>query len=140
MNAEQKLVRKRLGILELGKALGNVSEACRRRGVSRTQFYVYKRRFRVHGLQGLKNRAPVHKSHPFTTTPWLEDLILAVSLEHPEWGCVRLSDHLKREDISVSSPTIQRILGKHSMGSRQERMLKSEQNIRHGAGDCAETK
>ena len=37
--AEKKLTRKRLSALELAEKLGNVSEACRRRGVSRIQFY-----------------------------------------------------------------------------------------------------
>jgi len=49
VKAEQKLARQRLSVLELAEALaealGNVSEACRRRGISRTQFYEYKRRF-----------------------------------------------------------------------------------------------
>jgi ACT domain-containing protein len=45
MKAEEKLAHQRLSVLELGEALGNVSEACRRRGISRTQFYEYKRRF-----------------------------------------------------------------------------------------------
>ena len=45
MKAEKKLARGRLSVLELAEALGNVSEACRRRGISRTQFYEYKRRF-----------------------------------------------------------------------------------------------
>ncbi|MFP6869404.1 MAG: helix-turn-helix domain-containing protein, partial [Nitrospinota bacterium] len=43
--AEKKVVRGRLSALQLAEALGNVSEACRRRGMSRTQFYEYKRRF-----------------------------------------------------------------------------------------------
>ena len=51
--AEKKVARHRLSVLELAKALGNVSEACRRRGISRTQFYEYKRRFQTHGLEGL---------------------------------------------------------------------------------------
>lgn len=45
MNPEEKVIRQRLSVLELAQALGNVSEACRRRGVSRTQFYEYKKRF-----------------------------------------------------------------------------------------------
>jgi hypothetical protein len=67
MKAEQKLARQRLSVLELAEALGNVSEACRRRGISRTQFYEYKRRFQTHGMEGLKDLPPVHKSHPATT-------------------------------------------------------------------------
>jgi ACT domain-containing protein len=47
VKAEQKLARQRLSVLELAEALGNVSEACRRRGISRTQFYEYKRRFQT---------------------------------------------------------------------------------------------
>jgi len=59
-----KLARQRLSMLQLAEALGNVSEACRRRGVSRSQFYEYKRRFKTHGLKGLKDLLPIQKLHP----------------------------------------------------------------------------
>lgn len=129
MTAEEKLARQRLSVLELAQALGNVSEACRRRGISRTQFYEYKRRFQTHGLEGLKDLPPIHKSHPFTTPPETVERILELSLQHPAWGCVRLSDHLKLEGISVSSPTVQNILIKHGMGSKYERWLKLEELV-----------
>ena len=67
--AEKKVVHHRLNALELAKALGNVSEACRRRGISRSQFYEYKRRFQTHSLEGLKDLPPIHKTHPMTTPP-----------------------------------------------------------------------
>ncbi|RMG85937.1 MAG: helix-turn-helix domain-containing protein, partial [Chloroflexi bacterium] len=69
MNAQEKLARQRLSALQLAQALGNVSEACRRRGISRSQFYEYKRRFQTYGLEGLKDLPPIHKSHPQTTPP-----------------------------------------------------------------------
>jgi transposase InsO family protein len=112
--------------LELAQALGNVSEACRRRGISRSQFYEYKRRFQTHGLQGLKDLPPVHHSHPQTTPPEVVKRLLELSLHNPMWGCVRLSDQLKLQGLSVSSPTIQKILIKHGMASRYERLLKLE--------------
>ncbi|RLG35236.1 hypothetical protein DRN98_01605 [Methanosarcinales archaeon] len=86
-----------------------------------------KRRFQTHGLEGLKDLPPIHKSHPFTTPPETVERILELSLQHPVWGCVRLSDHLKLEGISVSSPTVQNILIKHGMGSKYERWLKLEE-------------
>ena len=125
--AEKKVARHRLSVLELAKALGNVSEACRCRGISRTQFYEYKRRFQTHGLEGLVDLPPVHKTHPMTTPPETVDKILALSLEHPMWGCVRLSNQLRLAGISVSSPTIQKILIKHGMASRYDRLLKLEE-------------
>ena len=91
MTAEEKVARQKLSVLELAKTLDNVSEACRQRGISRTSFYEYKRRFQTHGLEGLKDLPPIHKSHPFTTSSQVEEKILELSLEHPGWGCVRLS-------------------------------------------------
>lgn len=126
-NAEQKIIEQRRSVLELAEALGNVSEACRQRGVSRTQFYEYKRRFQTHGIQGLKDLPPIHHSHPNTTPPEVVKKMLAVSLEHPAWGCNRLSDRLKLEGIAVSAVTIQKILNKNEMGSRYERWMKLEE-------------
>ena len=48
MHVEDKLVRHRLSVLELAKALENVTEACKRKGISRSRFYEYKRRFEAY--------------------------------------------------------------------------------------------
>lgn len=69
MTAEEKLAHQRLSVLQLAEMLGNVTEACRQCGISRTQFYEYKRRFQTHGLEGLKDLPPIHKTYPFTTPP-----------------------------------------------------------------------
>jgi transposase len=128
MKAEQKLARQRLSVLELAEALGNVSEACRRRGISRTQFYEYKRRFQTHGMEGLKDLPPVHKkSHPATTPEEVQQRIVEMSLSHPARGCNRISDQLKLEGVSVSAPTVQNILNKKGIGSRYERWLRLEE-------------
>ena len=93
--AEKKVARQRLSALQLAEKLGNVTEACRRRGISRSQFYEYKRRFQTHGLEGLVDLPPIHKSHPQTTPPEVVEKILDLSLNNPMWGCVRLSNQLK---------------------------------------------
>ncbi|GIV58051.1 MAG: IS481 family transposase [Rhodothermaceae bacterium] len=125
--ADDKIAYQRLSVLELAKALGNVSEACRRRDISRQTFYEYKRRFEKFGLEGLKDLPPIPKSHPNTTPKEHVERLLALSLEHPAWGCNRLSDHLKLEGISISAPTIQNILGKHGYGTRYDRWLRLEE-------------
>ncbi|RIK28567.1 MAG: hypothetical protein DCC55_38600 [Chloroflexi bacterium] len=83
MNAEDKPARHRLSVLELAERLGNVREACRQRGVSRTQFYESKRRFQTHGIEGLKDLPPIHKTHPQTTPPEMVERIPA----NPTRGC-----------------------------------------------------
>lgn len=127
MTAEEKLAHQRLSVLQLAEMLGNASEACRQRDISRTQFYEYKRRFQTHGLEGLKDLPPIHKTHPFTTPPETVEKVVNLSIAHPTWGCNRLSDHLKLEGVNISSPTVQDILIKNQMGSRYERLLKLEE-------------
>lgn len=129
MNAQDKIARQRLSVLQLAEALGNVSNACRQRGMTRTQFYDYKRRFELQGVEGLKDLPPIHKSHPQATPPETVERIVALSLEHPAWGCVRLSEHLKLAGVSVSSPTIQNILIKQGMASKFDRLLKLEEQV-----------
>ena len=124
---EEKLVQHRLSALQLAEILGNISEVCRRRGISRTQFYEYKRRFQTHGLEGLKDLPPIHKTHPQTTPPENVKKLLNWSAQHPTWGCIRLSNQLKLQGVSISSPTIQNILIKHQLGSKYQRLLKLEE-------------
>lgn len=132
MEAGMRVAHQKLSVLQLAEALGNVSEACRQRGVSRTQFYEYKRRFQTHGIEGLKDLPPIPKSNPLTTPPEQVERILAISLENPTWGCNRVCDMLALEGIKISYPTIQNILNKHGMGTRYERLLKlEEQALNH---------
>jgi hypothetical protein len=67
MTAESKIAQGKMTLLQLAERLRNVSEACRRRGVSRSQFYEYKRAFQEQGLQGLVDRPPIPKSFPNET-------------------------------------------------------------------------
>ena len=68
-DAASKVAQQRLSVLELARELGNVAEACRQRGMDRTSFYEWKRRFQTQGFDGLKDLPPIHKSHPQTTAP-----------------------------------------------------------------------
>ncbi len=78
MNAESKIAKHRLSVLELTAELGSVSEACRRPGITRTQFYEYKHRFQVQGFERLKDLPPIHKSHPQTTPPDVVEKVVAL--------------------------------------------------------------
>ena len=42
MTQNQKIIRPKLGVLELAKQLGNVSQACKMMGYSRDSFYRFK--------------------------------------------------------------------------------------------------
>lgn len=126
MKAEQKIMYKRLEALKLAEELGNITKVCRERGISRSQFYEYKRRFQEQGFEGLRDLPPIHQSHPFTTSKEIVKRLLELSAQYPAKGCGYLEILLKREGKTCSKPTIQKILDKHGLGSKYQRLLKLE--------------
>ncbi len=56
MTKDQYIINRKLNIVELGKVLGNVSEACRKLGVSRQHYYDIKQTLQEEGVEGLLRR------------------------------------------------------------------------------------
>jgi transposase len=121
------VAQQRLSVLELARELGSVAEACRQRGMGRSSFYEWKRRFQTQGCDGLKDLPPIHKSHPQTTPPETVEKIRVLALKHPACGCNRHEAMLALEGIRVSSITIQKILHDLGLGTQLDRWLALEQ-------------
>ena len=103
------------------REFGNVTEACRRRGLDRTSFYEWRRHFQTHGFAGLKDLPPIHKSHPQTTPPTTVERIKQLALAHPAYGRTQLEAMLSLEGRRASSITIQKILNDNGLGTHQDR-------------------
>jgi hypothetical protein len=77
-------------------------------------------------LEGLKDLPTTPHSHPFTTPPEVEEKILEVALEYPRWEYTKVSDYLKLQGVSVSSPAVQKIFITHDLASVFDRTLRLE--------------
>ena len=125
-NADTKLARLRLSVLELVKELGNVGDACRQRGLDRTSLYEWPRRIQTQGFDGLKDLPPIHKSLPQTTPEPVVQRIKDLALSHPVAGCNHHEAMLALEGVRVSAITIQKFLNDNRLGSKVERWLAPE--------------
>jgi hypothetical protein len=102
MTQEQKIIRAKVGLLELAKQLGNVSQACKMMGYSRDSFYRSKELYdkgRELALQEISRRKLILKNR---TPIEIEHAVVALAIEQPAWGQVRISEALKRRGLSIS--------------------------------------
>lgn len=113
--------------IEIGEILSNLGQVYRRQKDSQTQFHEYKQRFQADGLNGLKNLQPAPKYSPRATPVEVVNRVLEMCLQYPDRGCIRLTSMLQTEGISISSPTVQKILIKYNLGNKQERVLRLEE-------------
>jgi transposase InsO family protein len=94
----------------------NLSEWCRRLGISRQTAYKWRRRFAADGAEGLADRSTAPKEAHGRSAPELEDAAVRKRKELLEqgWdhGPASVADRLRLEGIVVSDATVWRILSR----------------------------
>jgi transposase InsO family protein len=127
MTTEEKVVRRKLSMLELATELNNVSKACKVMGYSRQQFYEIRRNYQIHGIDGLIDRIPGAKDpHPNRVSEEIEKAILDYSLDFPTHGPLRVSQELSLKGTQVSSGGVRGVWSRHNLLSRFDRLLRLE--------------
>ena len=100
-------------LFETWEAIGNVTTACRKAHVGRGTFYYWKPRFDEHGYAGLEEFASRAPKEPSRTPSKVEDKVIVLRREHPDWGKRRIADELRKGNswVPLVSPnTVRRIL------------------------------
>jgi transposase InsO family protein len=127
----QKAARRKLNLLELANELGNVSEACRRIGYSRDQFYEIRRNYQSFGAEGLLDRIPGPRNpHPSRATEEEEQAVLDYCLENPMHGSLKVSQQLLLKGLHIGQGIVKGVFQRHNLLKRHQRLLYLEQHYK----------
>ena len=126
MTQNQYVIRRKLNILELGETLGNISEACRKLGVSRQHHYDIKSAIEEEGLEGLLEKSRKAPRFANRVSPEIEQKVLDYSLEFPTQGQKRVANELKKQGIQISDGGIRSIWLRHNLQIASLRLKRLE--------------
>jgi len=124
-----RIVKHKLGLINLAAELSNVSRACKIMGLSRDTFYRYKAAVDEGGIDALidkDRRQPNHKNRVEEIT---EEAVVAYAIEQPAHGQVRASNELRKRGVFISPSGVRCVWLRHQLARFKDRLRALEEKM-----------
>lgn len=109
-----------------------ITDICREFGVSEKTGYKILRRYREFGEAGLEDRSHAVLEHPFRITPEVQECILALKREHPDYGPRLIHDRLVQHEPGKHWPaasSISNLLKRHGLVRKRPRRNYNQETV-----------
>jgi transposase InsO family protein len=132
MTLNQKLIKNKVGLLNLAEELGNVSKACKVMGFSRDTFYRYRELVDEGGIENLIDKTRKKPNLKNRTDDETEKKVLEFAFVQPAYGQTRASNELRKLGTFVSPSGVRSIWLRYNLETFKKRLssleVKAQQN------------
>ena len=129
IHTNEKVIKHKVGLLNLAEELGNISKACQVMGNSRDTYYRYKAAVEDGGIESLidaNRRKPNLKNR---IDPVVEQAVVDYAIEEPAHGQVRVSNELRKRSVFVSPSGVRSVWLRHDLNNLKRRLKALEAKV-----------
>jgi len=129
IETHERIIKHKVGLLNLAEELGNVSQACKIMGLSRDTFYRYKAAMESGGIEALFDRTRRKPNLKNRVDNTIEEAVVAFAMEQPAYGQVRVSNELRKRGLFVSPSGVRSIWLRNDLANFKQRLKALEQQV-----------